>query len=150
MAIALTLHLFAALFWVGGMFFALVILRPAAGPLSMELRVGLWSRTLTRFMKVVWLSVITLPATGYWMIFYLFGGRDNVGLHVVIMEILGWGMIVLFLTAHFRGFLPMRRMNRELLIPEAGLYIERIRKIIQINLFLGIILISVAVGGRYW
>ncbi|MBF0341333.1 MAG: CopD family protein [Magnetococcales bacterium] len=150
MAIALLLHLVAATLWVGGMFFALLILRPAALPLEIPQRVGLWTRVLERFMKVVWGIVIILPITGYWMIFAGFGGMQGLGMHIHIMEGLGWCMIALFLVIHQRAFRPMQRMYAELLIPEAGLYIERLRKLVQINLLLGLAVIAVAGAGRYW
>ncbi|MBF0626747.1 MAG: CopD family protein [Magnetococcales bacterium] len=150
MAIAFPLHLLAATLWVGGMFFALVVLRPAALPLEMPLRVGLWSRVLERFMVVVWGTVLILPLTGYWMIFEGFGGMTGAGRHIRIMEGIGWCMILLFLLLFFRAFRPMQRMARELLIPETGLYIERIRKIVRINLLLGLIIFGVAGAGRYW
>ncbi len=150
MAAATTLHFLAALLWIGGMFFALTILRPAALPLEMETRVDLWARTLTRFMPVVWGSALTLPISGYWMLFYGFGGLSGMGLHILIMQILGWSMILLFFYIYFRPFQRMRYMVNERLIPEAGLYIERIRILIQINLITGILVICVAAGGRYW
>lgn len=150
MPLALALHLLAALVWVGGMFFAILILKPAAQELDLPTRVRLWSKTLTRFMVVVWISVIILPVTGYWMIFHGFGGLNFIGQHLWIMQVVGWVMISLFLLLYYRSFLPLRRMALELLIPETGLYIERIRKIVQINLILGIIVVCLAAGGRYW
>ncbi|MBF0428663.1 MAG: hypothetical protein HQL94_07035 [Magnetococcales bacterium] len=152
MAIPFTLHILAALIWVGGMFFALLILRPSAQSLDLPSRVGLWSQVLSRFIPMVWLAVIIQLVTGYWMIFLMFGFGEvaTVTLHIRIMEILGWIMITLFLIFYFKAFLPMKQRMGELLIPEAGLYIERGRKIMQINLVLGIVVISVVAGGRYW
>ncbi|MEO5344868.1 MAG: CopD family protein [Magnetococcus sp. YQC-9] len=150
MTLALLLHLIAATLWVGGMFFALWIVRPSALNLELPLRVELWSGILTRFMVVVWACVITLPITGYWMIFSGFGGMTNVGRHIHVMEGLGWIMIIIFVVIFFRDFRAMRHMTRELLYPEAGLYIERLRKLVNINLILGLINVAVAGAGRYW
>ncbi|GAB0057219.1 hypothetical protein SIID45300_01542 [Candidatus Magnetaquicoccaceae bacterium FCR-1] len=150
MPIALLLHLLAATLWVGGMFFALWIVRPAALSLELPARVGLWSRILTRFMTVVWVCVLLLPLTGYWMIFQGFGGMANVAPHIHIMEGTGWTMIAIFGVIFFRDFRAMRRMEKECLFPEAGLYIERLRKRVLINLILGLITIAVAGAGRYW
>ena len=45
MAIAIALHLLAAVIWVGGMFFAYMALRPAAASLlEPPLRLPLWSQ----------------------------------------------------------------------------------------------------------
>ena len=55
MPIAITLHLLAAVVWVGGMFFAYVALRPvAASLLPPPLRLPLWSQTVARFFPWVW------------------------------------------------------------------------------------------------
>ncbi|MBF0417910.1 MAG: CopD family protein [Magnetococcales bacterium] len=150
MPLALLLHLVAATLWVGGMFFALWIVRPAALPLDLPARVGLWSRILRRFTIVVWTCVLLLPLTGYWMIFKGFGGMAGVGFHIHLMEGTGWLMILIFGILYFRDFLPMRRMEKELLYPEAGLYIERLRKRVRINLILGLITFAAAGAGRYW
>ena len=44
--VALILHAWAAVVWVGGMFFALLALRPATAPLEPGPRLDLWSRVL--------------------------------------------------------------------------------------------------------
>jgi len=37
-ALLIALHVLAVVVWVGGMFFAYVVLRPSAGPLAAEVR----------------------------------------------------------------------------------------------------------------
>ncbi|HCH57240.1 MAG TPA: hypothetical protein DEV64_09140, partial [Rhodospirillaceae bacterium] len=59
--IALALHLLAALVWVGGMFFAIMVLRLAAGELEPPVRVPLWGRVFSKFFPWVWMAVIVLP-----------------------------------------------------------------------------------------
>ncbi len=142
-------HVLAAVIWVGAMFFAHWILRPAALPLEMPVRVKLWSRVLGRFFPVVWSLVILLPITGYGMIFHFFGGLESLAPHVWIMQGIAWTMIVLFLVVYFGPYQGMRRMLKKLLIPEAGLYMERIRRVMGVNLTLGLIVVAVAVSGRY-
>ena len=71
--IAISLHVLAAVIWVGGMFFAYMALRPVAAKLlEPAVRLSLWVRTLTRFFIWVWLAVIIVPVSGYWMIFSAF------------------------------------------------------------------------------
>lgn len=54
-AVAYSLHLLAALIWVGGMFFAWMILRPAAmAALDGPARLKLWVEVFQRFF---WLGV---------------------------------------------------------------------------------------------
>ena len=51
MAISVTLHILAAVIWVGGMFFAYLCLRPAAqAVLEPEQRLTLWANTFDRFL----------------------------------------------------------------------------------------------------
>ena len=54
------LHTLAALVWVGGMFFAHIVLRPALGPLEPSQRLAIWRQVLPRFFIWVWASIITL------------------------------------------------------------------------------------------
>ena len=150
MPIAVSLHTLAAVIWVGGMFFAYVALRPvAASLLQPPQRMPLWSQTFARFFPWVWAAVIILPLTGYWMIFWVFGGFAQVGVHVHIMQTIGLVMIAIFLHVFFA---PYRRMTRAVAqsdFPEAGKQLGQIRRLIGINLSLGIIAIVSAAGGVY-
>lgn len=150
MSIPIAIHLLAALIWVGGMFFALVMVRPAALELDTEHRVRLWMNIMNRFIHWIWGAVIALPVTGYWMLYAHMGGMEYAGTHILIMQIVGWMMIALFLFVFFVPYQGMRRMFDKLLMPEAGLYMEWIRTIMSINLLLGIGVILVAVTGRFW
>ncbi|RLW71843.1 MAG: hypothetical protein B6D71_00030, partial [gamma proteobacterium symbiont of Stewartia floridana] len=70
MSIALTLHLLAVIVWVGGMFFAHVILRPVLNQqLEPHQRLPLLLKVFDGFFPWVWASVITILASGYWMLF---------------------------------------------------------------------------------
>lgn len=150
MSIAISLHLLSAVIWVGGMFFAYLVLRPvAARQLEPPQRLPLWSAVFSRFFPWVWLFVIVLPLSGYWMIFRVFGGMDSVGLHVHLMQGLGWLMILLFLHLYFA---PFRRLREAVVTgdwPAAGRQLDRIRRIIGINLILGLLVAAIAAGGRY-
>ncbi|OGI52279.1 MAG: hypothetical protein A3B81_03995 [Candidatus Muproteobacteria bacterium RIFCSPHIGHO2_02_FULL_65_16] len=151
MPIAITLHVLAAVIWVGGMFFAYVALRPAAAAMfELPQRAPLWSRVLVRFFPWVWAAVIVLPATGYWMILWVFEGFANVKLHVHIMQATGVAMILIFLYIYF---LPYQRMQRALAaddFPAAGRELGRIRRLVGLNLVFGLITIADATGGAYW
>lgn len=151
MPIAITLHLLAAVIWVGGMFFAYVALRPvAASLLPPPLRLPLWSQTFARFFPWVWGAVIILPATGYWMIFRVFGGFAQVGIFVHLMHIMGLVMIAIFLHVYFA---PYQRLNRAVAVQDfatAGQHLGQIRRLIGINLILGLITVVIAAGGVHW
>jgi uncharacterized membrane protein len=150
MSIAITLHLLAVVVWVGGMFFAYMALRPvAASLLEPPLRLPLWSQTFARFFPWVWASVILLPATGYWMIFRVFGGFHALALYINLMQGVGIVMILIFLHVFFA---PYRRLKKAVStgdFPAAGKHLAMIRKLIGLNLTLGLVLIVIASSGRY-
>lgn len=150
MFIAITLHILAAVVWVGGMFFAYVVLRPATVELEPSQRLALWSRALAQFFPWVWGAVVLLPATGYWMIFSVYDGFPNVGTYVHVMQAIGIIMILIFLHVFFA---PYRRLNRAIAAADfaaASKQLAQIRVLIAINLSLGLITIIVATGGGYW
>ena len=149
-ALALTLHALSAAVWVGGMFFAYQVLRPvAATQLEPPQRLRLWSGVFSRFFPWVWLFILVLPITGYWMLFSLFGGMSSARWHVHAMQGLGWLMILLYLHLYFA---PFRRLKEAVITenwPAAGNQLNQIRRIVGINLSLGLIVIAIAAGGRY-
>ena len=150
-SIAIALHILASVIWVGGMFFAHQILRPVAvAQFAPPERLKLWAQVFTRFFPWVWLCVVLLPLTGYWMMFKLFGGMAASGLHIHIMQGLGRVMILLYMHVFFA---PFRRLKEAVITeqwPAAGEQLNQIRRIVGINLSLGLIVIAVAAGGRYF
>ena len=151
MSFAIVLHLLSAVVWVGGMFFAHQMLRPVAAELlDPPLRQPLWVGVFNRFFPVVWGIIILIPITGYWMIFEVFGGFGNVGLHVHIMQAIGWLMILLFLYIYFGPFRKLKAAVAEKAWPNGKAHLDRIRDIVGINMLLGIITIAIASGGRYF
>lgn len=150
MPVLITLHLLSAILWVGGMFFAYVALRPAAASLlEPPLRLALWVGVFSRFFPWVWIAVVLLVATGYVMVFAVFGGFAAAGIHVHVMQALGLIMIALYLHLFFA---PFQRLKRSVIIedwPDAGTQLNRIRRIVGINLSLGLVVAAVASGGRY-
>lgn len=149
MAIALALHVLAAVVWVGGMFFAYMALRPAATVLDPSVRFPLWVRTFGRFFPWVWLAVTLLPASGYWMIFAVFGGFAGAGWHIHTMQGLGILMILIYLHVFFA---PYRRLRQAVAVqdwPEAGRRLGQIRILIALNLLLGLTTVVVAVAGEH-
>ncbi|MBV1786648.1 CopD family protein [Marinobacterium sp. D7] len=149
MAFALSLHLLAAVIWVGGMFLAYVCLRPVAGSLlEPAQRLPLWSNLFTRFFLWVWIAIITLPVTGHWMI-ALMGGFKYAGLHVHIMLGTGYLMILLFLHLYFAPFQRLKKAVAAQDWPAGGKALNQIRQIVGINLILGLVTVANAAGGRF-
>ncbi len=150
-SLAIALHALSAVIWVGGMFFAHQVLRPVAvAQFEPPQRLKLWVGVFKRFFPWVWLTVLLLPLSGYWMIFKLFGGMASVGLYVHIMQGLGWVMILLYMHLYFG---PFRRLKEAVITeqwPEAGKRLNQIRQIVGTNLLIGLVVIAVAAGGRYF
>lgn len=149
MATPLSMHVMAAIIWVGGMFLAYWVLRPAMEGLDLPTRVRLWVAILERFFSWIWVIVFLQPATGYWMIVYKLGGFQQVGTHIIIMQIMGWIMIFLFVWVYLVPFGKMKKMIREELFPEAGMYLLKIRRIVFVNLTLGSIVSTLAAVGPF-
>lgn len=149
MALALGLHQLAALVWVGGMFFAYLVLRPAAGPLPGPERLQLWRRVFERFLPMVWASVAALLISGYGLIPAM-GGFAGVGLHVHLMQGTGILMMLIFLHLYFA---PWRRLCRALDRGDneaAGGALGQIRILVAVNLALGLLTVLIGSTGRYW
>jgi len=150
MSISITIHLLAAVIWVGGMFFAYMALRPAAAQvLEPPLRLQLWVSVFRLFFLWVWLSIIVLLTSGYWMVFSIFGGFAGVGTHVHIMH--GAGLLMVMLYMHV-FFAPYRKLRLAVIAedyPLGAQQLAKIRKIIALNLTLGLAIIAIASSGRY-
>ena len=150
MGIALTVHLLAATVWVGGLFFAFVCLKPAAADLDAAHRLALWDHALGAFFRWVWIAVALLLGTGLWMIFMLPGGMKGAGLHVHLM--LGLGVLMMMLAAHTQ-FAPLKRLRRAVAgshWADAGKAVNQLRAFMGVNLVLGLAVIAIASGGRYF
>jgi len=147
--LAITLHLLAAVIWVGGMFFAYMALRPAASFLEPSLRLPLWSQTFRRFFPWVWVSVITLLASGFWII-KQYGGMGEVGPHVHIMLLLGLIMMLMFMHVFFA---PHKKLGRAVESQEwetGAKALNQIRLLISIILILGLITTVIGSAGQYY
>lgn len=150
MWIAITLHILAAIVWVGGMFFAYMALRPAALALEPPQRLALWSRTFARFFPWVWGAVVVLPVTGYWMILAVFGGFGQAALYIHVMQTIGIVMILLFLHVYFAPYQRLRRAVEAEDFAAAAKHLGQIRVLVAINLTLGLITVIVASTGAYF
>ncbi len=150
MIAALLLHTLAAVVWVGGMFFAYVVLRPVAGTMEPPARLKLWRGVFDKFFVWVWISAIVLLSSGYLMALVFMGGMGAVGLSVHIMNGLGFVMVLIFMHLYFT---PWRRFKAAVdgeNFEQAGAELNTIRKIVHINLNLGLITTVIGATGRYW
>ena len=151
MAIALVLHLLATLIWVGGMFFAYICLRPSVGGIEPPVeRLRLWRRVFARFFPWVWLCVVSLLGSGFWIVFKPMGGFKNAGMHVHIMMTVGLVMMALFAHLFFVDWKRFAAAVDQDQSEVAVLHLGKIRRIVAINLTLGLLTAAIGVSGRYW
>jgi uncharacterized membrane protein len=150
MALLIALHVLAVVVWVGGMFFAYMVLRPSAGPLEAAPRLELWRRTLARFFPWVWASIVILLATGYAMILLYLGGFAHVPLYVNVMQAIGIVMMLIFLHLFFAPWRRFRTTIDGRRFPEAAKHINQMRVILAVNLVLGLVTVIVGASGRFW
>jgi uncharacterized membrane protein len=150
MSVSIALHLLSAVIWVGGMFFAYMALRPAAAQvLEPPHRLQLWVQVFKLFFLWVWLSIIVILVTGYWMLFGYFGGFANAGFHIHLMH--GGGIVMVLIYLHV-FFSPYRKLRHAVIVQdhaEGASQLAVIRKLIALNLSIGLIVVLVASGGRY-
>ena len=149
-SISLILHALSAVVWVGGMFFAHQVLRPAAVTLEPGPRLALWSRVLGRFFAWVFAAIVLLLASGYAMIAAVFGGFAKIGLHIQLMQGIGILMMLIFLHLYFAPWRRFRAAVARQDWAEGGRQLGQIRAIVTINLVLGILIVAIGSSGRYW
>ena len=87
--------------------------------------------------------------TGYWILLVVFGGMAHAGWHVHLMNTLGIVMAVLFVYLYSR---PYRGLLQAVAASEweaAATSLGQIRRVMTVNLALGLVTSAVAAGGRY-
>jgi len=150
MSIAIALHVLSAIIWIGGMFFALLIMRPSAGPLEPANRLPLWHRVFQRFFFWVWLAIATLLISGYWMIFSFWNGFANQPTYLHLMQGIGWLMIIIFLHLWFAPYKRFKQALTSNNLQEAAKHLNQIRIFVTINLTLGLLNAVIGASGKYW
>ncbi|WP_122455567.1 CopD family protein [Pseudomonas viridiflava] len=140
-----TLHLLAALVWVGGMFFAWMVLRPAIiAALEGPSRLKVWVQVFPRFFVWVWAAVIVLPITGIGMIQLNFTSFETAPRYVQIMMGLYVVMVALFLRIHSLQLPELQRAVEAEQWPEGVAALGRIRRLVGINLIIGLAVVVIA------
>jgi uncharacterized membrane protein len=149
-ALLVAIHVLFVVIWVGGMVFAWSYQRPAAATqLEAPQRLRLWVHTFQGFFPWVWGAVVLLPVTGYTMIFSAWGGMEAAPLYIHLMNGLGLLMILLFLHVFFAPFRKLKRAVSAEDWQEGGRQLGRIRRVVGINMTIGLVTIAVAAGGRH-
>jgi uncharacterized membrane protein len=140
--LVLALHILCAVLWVGGMFFALYVVRPGLLSLSSEQRLELHAEVFRRFFRVVWHTMPLILLSGYAMLFGLYGGFAGVDWGVHLMHLLGLLMAAIFVAIVFGPYARFRAQPTP-----AG--VDAIRRLVLASLLLGVVTIAIASISAY-
>lgn len=145
MVVAKFLHILGFMIWVGGMFFAYMALRPvAASQLEPAPRLALWRGVFGKFFPWVWVSVILVLASGI----YMMGQMGRPPLYVLAMFVIGVVMMLIFGHVFFAPYKRLQRAVDQQDWKAGGAALGMIRKLIGINLILGLVTTTVGVLGQ--
>lgn len=147
-AFLLFIHLLAAAFWVGGMATLHFAVRPAAvATLEPPLRLRTMSAVLWRFFVGVDAAVTLLFVTGVAMILLAGGFR---AVHWRIEAMMGIALVMAGIYVYIRAsvFKALRRAVEESAWPVAAGRLDMVRKLVSLNLALGVAVFAVAIVGR--
>ncbi|HSV47320.1 MAG TPA: CopD family protein [Ramlibacter sp.] len=133
-------HLAAAIFWMGGMAFMVLALRPAvAAQLQPPQRLALMAAVLARFFAVVGASIAVLLATGGWLMLAA-GAAAPAGWKAMA----ALGLLMMLVFGHI-FFSPWRRLKAAVAQAdwaEGGRRMGQIALLAKINLGLGWVAIA--------
>jgi uncharacterized membrane protein len=148
--LALAIHTVAAVFLVGGLIFALVIMRPGAQALEQDTNLTLWRDTLQRFLARGWIALALLLGSGHAMIRLTYGHLASAPLFVRLM--LGLGLAITAIFAYLQ-FFPWRQFRQAVATsgwPIAQQRIAQVRQVLAILMALGVLTVLVGSSGRYF
>ncbi|MBN8479275.1 MAG: CopD family protein [Burkholderiales bacterium] len=147
MQIARWLHLTGIVVWVGGMFFAHFALRPAAAELAPPVRLPLLLRTLSGFFGWAGAAIVVVLGSGA-ALYAVPGSPGAPGWAVQAMTTIG---LVMTLVYAYIVLVPYRRMREAVVAsdwPAGGAAMGLIRRLVGLNLALGLFTVAIATLGR--
>jgi uncharacterized membrane protein len=97
-----------------------------------------------RFFLWVWAAVVVLPITGVGMIHLQFAGFELAPRYVQVMMGLYVVMVALFIRIQALQLPELRRAVAAEQWPEGAAVLGRIRRLVGINLIVGLVLVAVA------
>lgn len=141
------IHLLMVVIWVGGMFFAHMVLRPTAlEVLEPPLRLPLWRGVFRRFFPWVWGAVILIPLTG--ALLFAQVGFKAAPLSWHVMMLTGGLMVLIFAYLFLVPYGSFRRGVDARNWPAAGAALNRMRQLVATNLTLGLLTVAIATLGK--
>jgi uncharacterized membrane protein len=134
------LHLLCAVIWVGGMFFAYVVLRPSMAAIEPPQRMLLHTRVFRTFFLIIWHAMPLIIITGFAML-GMIGGMETAPWQIHAMLGTGLLMAAVFLAIFFGPYRQFRRTTDRNRMASS---LDSIRKLIGVNLILGLLTVIVA------
>ncbi|MDE2516756.1 MAG: CopD family protein [Rhodospirillales bacterium] len=141
-SLLVALHLICAVLWIGGMGFALLVLRPSLAVLAPAERGLLHNQVFRRFFLLIWHAMPLLILSGVALMVLRFGPGAPAPWPVNAMAAIGIVMAILFAVIFFG---PWKRFRQTTDRARASAMIERIRVLVTVNFVLG--LIALILGG---
>jgi len=143
------LHLLGAVLWVGGMFFAVAVLRPSLAGQSPAERMAVWRLVLPRFFRWVAAAIVLLVVTGLGALHLYHGGLFGAGLHVDVMMLFALVMVAFYL---FAVALPWRAFRKALDggdLAAAAHHLDHVKAVVSVNLGLGLVTAFIGAAGTF-
>lgn len=143
----LLVHVFGAIAWIGGMFFAHFCLRPAAiETLDPPQRLPLMAATFSRFLNYMAIAVVGILATGMIMLAQTGFAAAPFGWHVMLAT--GLVMAGVFAWIYAVLFPQLRASSAAAAWPAAAKTLDRMRQLVMVNLALGVVTVIAAISAR--
>jgi uncharacterized membrane protein len=127
------------------MFFAWMILRPAAmAALDGPARLKLWVNVFQRFFVWIWVVVLVLPISGVGLLQLRFSGFETAPRYVQVMMGLYVVMTALFIRIQALKLPELRTAVAAEDWPAGAAALGQIRRLVGINLMVGLVLVAIA------
>lgn len=140
-------HLSSGVVWLGGMALLLLALRPVAIiQLAPPERLTLMSAVLSRFFVMVWIAIVLILASGFWMLSMADMKTVPKGWHA--MSVLGLLMCLIFFHIWFAPFRRLRAAVQTTDWPAAGKALQQIQPLVLTNFALGWLAVGAVIVWR--
>ncbi|GAA5172002.1 DUF4149 domain-containing protein [Viridibacterium curvum] len=144
-----SLHVLAIIVWVGGMVLMHFIVRPTVAELlEPPQRLPLMARLLGRFFAWVTVAVVVVLVTGVAMMRLIETGGPTPAVYLHVMMGIGIVMALIFGWIRLSEYPRLRHAVSTAALPVAAASLSRIRRLVALNLALGVLTTLIAMLGR--
>ncbi len=143
------LHILAAVVWIGGMAFNLLVVRPSMSAVEPSQRIKLAVAILKRFILFVWASIGLLIVTGISMALPKFSLTTAYGITLLFkIAIVGMMILIVIFIRYF--FLPKLEFLIAQSSPDVSKTMGQIAALVKLNLVLGIFVLLLSEFLTFW